>query len=964
MMTLWRWLRRLLWCYAGYAALVVVVVMPLANGLLPGVVREQTGRELQFDLLSINPLTLGVTLYNAALQDPDGGEFLSFDKLSVNVSLLQSLALRHFVLDALELRQLNVQVRRDTGAAAGEGFNFDDILAHRRALADAEPVAETEPEAAELPALTVRLMVFSAGHLGYMEQRPDGERFATALRDLALILKDFSTFREEGKPYRLAANDADGGQLLWEGDLSVAGAFSAGRLRLKNISLDPAYQYFASQLGLVMHSALFDMDLHYHLDWSSEHESPRLQLQDSGLTLHRVALQSRSDADTAIKLRRLAVQGLALDSFAQTVGVRSLMVEGLSLSGQSAGGEISLQPMFEMEIAAAPDENPSASEESPWQLELEQIELTDSRINWQAAELAVPLAILPRLQLRNLHWPATQAAQLEAQLNLNDTASLELQGQLHADGSELSMDGALQGLPLSWINPALAEVLRARLEDGVLSSAWRLTVADASLQRLELPSGGIAGLNLQTAPQQSADSSTLVAWKALAWTDVAIDLPARSLRIDALELDGPNGRLAIYTDGSTNINELMVATEPEAATGEQPEGAGPAGEEAAPEASGQESPWNAAIRSIAIRNGALDFSDASLALPFRVQIQQFQGQIDGLDSHADTPAKVDLNGRVDGYSPVSLLGTVQPLADPPALDLSFDFRSLDLTTLTPYSGTYAGYAIQQGLLSVTLSYELEDNRILGDNRVIIDQLQLGEAIESPRAIDLPLRLAIALLKDSRGVIDLGVRVSGDIDNPEFDLSKVIWAAFRNLLVKAVTAPFSLLAGLVNSDQPLDHIAFQPGSEQPEETAAAVMDKLIDALQQRPALRVALAGHVSQQDIQALAAAQLDASLQQQGIDQQAIDSRDDDWGAAIEKLYRQQFPDAETEHVDAMHQALLGKLAPSDEQLGALANQRALRVKEALVVERGLEPERVFLQRPANLLGARPAVELEAAPMG
>src|SRR5690606_34920620 len=144
-----------------------------------------------------------------------------------------------------------------------------------------------------------------------------------------------------------------------------------------------------------------------------------------------------------------------------------------------------------------------------------------------------------------------------------------------------------------------AEVLRARLEDGVLSSAWRLTVADASLQRLELPSGGIAGLNLQTAPQQSAESSTLVAWKALAWTDVAIDLPARSLRIDALELDGPNGRLAIYADGSTNINELMVATEPEAATGEQPEGTGSIGEEAAPEASGQESPWNAAIRSIA-----------------------------------------------------------------------------------------------------------------------------------------------------------------------------------------------------------------------------------------------------------------------------------------------------------------------------------------------------------------------------
>ena len=151
-----------------------------------------------------------------------------------------------------------------------------------------------------------------------------------------------------------------------------------------------------------------------------------------------------------------------------------------------------------------------------------------------------------------------------------------------------------------------------------------------------------------------------------------------------------------------------------------------------------------------------------------------------------------MQGTVDGYAPVSLKGTAAPLSEPPAIDLALNFTGVDLALLTPYSANYAGYAIDRGLLTLKLQYKLENSRLDGNNDVMVDQLKLGEKIDSEDAVDLPLELALALLTDSNGVISMEVPVSGNVDDPQFDVSSVIFDAFLNIIVKAVTAPFSLL----------------------------------------------------------------------------------------------------------------------------------------------------------------------------
>ena len=166
--------------------------------------------------------------------------------------------------------------------------------------------------------------------------------------------------------------------------------------------------------------------------------------------------------------------------------------------------------------------------------------------------------------------------------------------------------------------------------------------------------------------------------------------------------------------------------------------------------------------------------DQSLPIQFRTVIGDLEGEVLNLSSDPASPATVDLHGSVDGYAPVTLSGAVTPMADPTNLDLTLVFDGVDMALLSPYSGTYAGYVIDRGLLDLNLHYSLKDNHLQGDNAIRVEKLKLGEKMSSDKAVDLPLELALAILTDSNGDIDMQVPVTGDVNNPRFDLSNCHW----------------------------------------------------------------------------------------------------------------------------------------------------------------------------------------------
>ena len=244
------------------------------------------------------------------------------------------------------------------------------------------------------------------------------------------------------------------------------------------------------------------------------------------------------------------------------------------------------------------------------------------------------------------------------------------------------------------------------------------------------------------------------------------------------------------------------------------------------------------IGTVRIIDGSANYADFWIQPNFAVGIQALNGTVEGLSSDPKSRAKVKLDGKVDRYAPVTINGELNLMSAAVYSDIKMSFKGLELTTMTPYSGHFAGYKIDKGKLSVDLSYKVDQRKLDAEQHFVIDQLQLGDAVDSPDAVHLPLKLAIALLKDRNGVIDLPLPITGSLDDPQFKVGPIIWHALVNLLEKAVTAPFAAIGRLFGGHgEEMKFIDFAPGSADLDAASKEKLDALTKALQEHDQLKL-------------------------------------------------------------------------------------------------------------------------------
>jgi hypothetical protein len=360
---------------------------------------------------------------------------------------------------------------------------------------------------------------------------------------------------------------------------------------------------------------------------------------------------------------------------------------------------------------------------------------------------------------------------------------------------------------------------------------------------------------------------------------------------------------------------------------------------------------------------------------FAAGIVGLAGQVTGLSSSPQSRAKVALKGRVDQHSPVELAGEVNLLSADVFTNLALNFRNIDLTSFNPYSGKFAGYNISKGKLSTAMSYHVEARKLEASHHIVVDNLEFGDKTDSKDAAPIPIKLGVALLKDRRGVIELDLPVSGTLDDPEFRLGPIIWKAVVGLLSKIVTAPFAALGALFGGGAELAFVEFEPGSAALTEAARGKLATLAKGLVERPQLRLnvpytiaptADSEVVARQALHALVPP-VDAG---KPFDDVAKRKRLD----ALEVVYRTRsktlppYPaevqaskdpslDAKIGFVEA---ALLDQLKPTPSALDALAQMRAGAVRDALLANKDLNPERVFVvSKPMVIEAPAGAVRME-----
>jgi hypothetical protein len=391
------------------------------------------------------------------------------------------------------------------------------------------------------------------------------------------------------------------------------------------------------------------------------------------------------------------------------------------------------------------------------------------------------------------------------------------------------------------------------------------------------------------------------------------------------------------------------------------------------------------IGTVVITNGSANYSDQWIQPHFAIGMQQLSGSIDGLSSDPLSRAKIDLTGSVDRYAPAHIWGETNLLSETTYTDISMSYRGIELTGVTPYSGHFAGYKIAKGKLTVDLKYHIENRQLTASHHIVVDQLQLGDKVDSPDAIKLPLQLAVSMLKDRNGVIDLDLPVTGSLDDPQFKIGPIIWKVFVNLIEKAVTAPFKLLGSLFGGGDEVNVVEFAPGSAVLEASAQTRLASITKALDARPGLELDIPNSYSTQtDTPALAAQQLQNLLRKRAGP--AADAPPADAAAQFNLLlaeYRAELgaqaplppvtlalttakksKDAAPDYVAAnaeLTAALLAGIKVDDTQLQTLGTRRAHAVQDALLRGTSIDPTRIFLINSATQAPAGKTVRLELA---
>lgn len=706
----------------------------------------------------------------------------------------------------------------------------------------------------------------------------------------------------------------------------------------------------------------------------------RLRVAEAELARLRVSQQGQ----LLLALERMRLAQATADTQRRELQFGALQLERPQLNLQrEADGRLNVGAW----LAAPGATGESAPEESDaWSVQAGRLALTGGAVQWQDAAVAPgqPAVALMmdelRLQAGPLRWPAnadSPAVPLQWSARL---APLAAPGRgMTAAAGRVDWAGQIGLAPGSARGQLRAQGLPLHLLDGYLDPRWRLHLQrgelglqadlsarrdEAGLWRLALDGrmnlGPLALLQTRGADGQREAAEDLLSWQSLQLEDLHLTMaPAEPLRLQVREavLDDAYARLIVSEQGRFNLRDLGPApSSPTAAS--VPSAAASAASAAEPAAAGV-APVAWAVGGVRVNRGLVDFNDRFVKPHYSARLSDLQGSLGSFASDSAAMAPLALRGTIAGTGQLSIEGLLRP-GSPPAMDLQAQATDIELAPMSAYAARYAGYAIERGKLSARVRYQVEPGGLLtASNQLILNQLTFGERVESPDATALPVRFAVALLKDKQGVIDINLPVSGSLNDPEFSVGGLVWKLLLNLVGKALTSPFALLGGGGEGEQL--QVTFAPGRA--ELTDATSVDTLARRLADRPGVQLTLTGWAdAETEIPALRELHLEARLQAENAASPA---------QALERLY------AATPLINKPRNALGGvrSLPPAqmrgllmaadpvdDEALRQLALARAVAVRDALLA-RGLPNARVFLAAPKLCAGAcgstwRPHVEL------
>ncbi|MCJ7815035.1 MAG: DUF748 domain-containing protein [Xanthomonadales bacterium] len=953
----------------AYALLGFFLAPWLVNKVAIEGVREAYGAELRIGKIAINPFVLSLRIDGLEMDHPGGAPFVRIQRIFVNFQL-SSLFRWALTFRTLQVDEPEIFIARDEAGNLNLAFLLDG--------GDAPPEENSDLPGSAPVRLLIEEFAINSAVTHWYDEVP-AEPVETTFGPVNVTVADLNTLPQREAQQDVVITTESNGTFGWSGTLQLVPLRSEGHATVTGSHTRLLSAYLRHQTGFDILRGNADIGFDYSLDTTAD-GSLKAAVNNFELTLSELLVRTfvvatggdpLNDRDV-FEVPSITLSGGTLRWPEQVVSLASISVNDASVSlYRSASGELNILPAS---IPADELENSApATGKSPWAISLDRFELNRMTIGFiddsvePPADIGVEQLNLVVTDINNAEgasFPTTLSSQTRVGGAIGANGSVTVLPQL-----DVSLDFEIADISLGLLHPYLKSLADVSLDSGMFNMTGRM---HSGVDDTLLLNGDISIVDFLIT--ETDGGSRLGSWKRLVMSTFSLDLDARLLTIAEVRMHQPYADIFIAEDGSANLGRVEKGVQ--TARNEETELAVSVTNLPDPEVGADEKPvMDITIGRVILIDAAANFADFSLPLPFDAKIEKLNGSLTTISSSSSEPSEISLEGKVDEYGSVTVSGTVTPLALALNTDLEVEFLNVGVPKFSAYTIPFAGREIASGRLDLDLGYKVTNGALVGENKIVLRELELGQEVPHPGAMSLPLGLAIALLKDSSGKIDIDLPVQGNVDDPDFRYGRVVLKALANLIVKIVASPFTLLGKLIGVEpDELEYINFPAGRSNLTPPELERAQKLAQALILRPELALVLPKVTDlEQDGLALRTLRFDEMLEQRiSADKGGNESYSEQRRAALEQLFAEQPPgnvppdalaamrarftasitdesgraaekfDSVAYSAELRHQ-LIEIQALSEDELAALGSQRAESVRHAIVlIDSGLQ-DRIVL---------------------
>jgi uncharacterized protein involved in outer membrane biogenesis len=929
---------------------------------------EQLGRRVTIDSVSLNPYALSAVIKGFEIKENDGRTtFVSFGRLYVDlkiVSILKGLP----VIRAVKLEQPRVHIVR----GEANRYNFSDIA--ERIQAKRETSVPDQPGKAF--SFSVSNIQIKDGSIEF-EDLPVRTKHEITRIDIAIpFISNLPTYVESFVQPSFSAS-VNGSAMTAQGTTKAfSDSFETSfDITLKDIDIPYYLAYAPAKLNVRVMSGRLDvaMKLAYR---QYANRSPMLVLAGETRVKGFTARIKHFDGDF-LKIPNLTIKDISFDLGAEKMEIGSITTEkGVIAFARSVEGKLNVASI----VSAAPTQERAKSVKTtspavPWTVLLKSLVIDGYSVKITDHGLAEPFGItLDEIICRaeNISTAKDSKGTVVLSMRVDRKGNASADGDLIVDPPAVDLAVSIKKLPLRSMQPFLTERTQVLLATGSMTMSGRLKARQDDTTGLNAAFKGKLRIN-NISLLDKTTAEDLLAWDTLYLGGMDVRFAPLFVHIPEIALSKFSSRIIINADRTINLQEVFkapaLAEEAAAPPGPGPQTTGAVADDQ------RESSKRRTIRidKITLQGGTINFTDESIQSRVSSNLLDINGRVSGLSSDENTAGEVELRGKYDSYAPIEITGKINPLRDDLYVELKANFKDMDLTTVSPYTGRYAGYTVQKGKLSFQLEYLIVKNKLDAKNSIFLDQFTFGDPVESPEATKLPVKLAVALLKDLNGEIALDIPVTGELNDPKFSVGGVVLKVIVNLLVKAATSPFALLGAVFGGGEELGYAEFDDGSAALTDATKKKLDIIGKALHDRPALKMDIVGHAdSEKDreglkqngmLRKIKARKIRAMVKTSGetpsLD--AVTVTREEYPEYLKQAYKEEkFPKprniigmAKDLTVPEMEKLILTNLKVTDDDLKALAGERARMVRDYLLQSKQIEPERLYIVEAKRLAGEK-----------